>query len=162
MVYYNPLDKFYKSQIGAVKADTNITFRVKGNFDSVVFVFKKDGEDSCCNEVPLIKNDDFFQVEIKFTRGLYFYCFKVDDKFIGNSNSYKGFVTDKPIWFQLSVYDSEYYIPEWIYGGLIYQIFPDRFCSSIKKVVPKNKFLHDNWDDVPFYKPNELGKVLII
>ena len=43
MQFFNPLDKFYKSQTGAVCADKEITFRVKGNFDSVVFVFKKDG-----------------------------------------------------------------------------------------------------------------------
>ena len=42
MIYYNPLDKFYKSEVGAVCADKEITFRVKGDFDSVVFVFKKD------------------------------------------------------------------------------------------------------------------------
>ena len=44
MVYYNPLDKFYKSKLGAIKEDTKIYFRVKGDFGSVIFVLKKDGD----------------------------------------------------------------------------------------------------------------------
>ena len=47
MQFFNPLDKFYKSQTGAVCADKEITFRVKGNFDSVVLLLKKDGEYPC-------------------------------------------------------------------------------------------------------------------
>ena len=39
MCYFNPLDKFYKSQIGAIEANKKTTFRVKGNFDSVLFIF---------------------------------------------------------------------------------------------------------------------------
>ena len=42
MICFNPLDKFYKSNIGAIPNNTKTIFRVKGNFDSVVFVFKKD------------------------------------------------------------------------------------------------------------------------
>ena len=43
MYNFNPLDKFYKNFIGAVPEGEKITFRVKGDFDSVVFVLKKDG-----------------------------------------------------------------------------------------------------------------------
>ena len=47
MCLYNPLDKFYKSITGAIPENEQVTFRVKGNFDSVVLLLKKDGEYPC-------------------------------------------------------------------------------------------------------------------
>ena len=82
MTFFNPLDTFYKSQIGAVCTDKVITFRVKGNFNSVVFVLNKDGE-SECKYYNLTKKEDCFECSIKFSCGLYFYYFEVD-----NSNKF--------------------------------------------------------------------------
>ncbi len=160
MVFYNPLDKFFKSQVGAVTADTKITFRVKGNFDSVVFVLKKDGA-KVVSRYPMQKQDDYFFVEISFERGLYFYCFDLGDRYIGLGDNYLGELTFKASFFQLTAYDKDYTVPEWLYGGIIYQIFPDRFCrSSELKNLPKDKFYHTNWLDTPIFEPNEKGIVL--
>ncbi len=160
MTFYNPLDKYHKSQIGAVMAHKKITFRVKGNFDSVVFVLKKDGS-NVETRFKMIKNRDVFSIDLKFDRGLYFYCFDVLDGFIGINDSYVGELCQTPNYFQLTVYDEDYAVPKWLYGGVIYQIFPDRFCRSMEnKIIAENKFYHDNWLDTPIYKPNDEGKVL--
>ena len=60
MEIFNPLDKFYKSQTGAVREGDMITFRVKGDFNSVVFVLNKDGIDEF-EYYQLIKKDGYYK-----------------------------------------------------------------------------------------------------
>ena len=55
MTYYNSLNKFYKSKLGAVCAEEQVTFRVKGNFGSVVLLLKKDGCE-CEKKYEMVKN----------------------------------------------------------------------------------------------------------
>lgn len=160
MCLYNPLDKFYKSITGAIPELTKITFRVKGEFDSVVFILKKDGEP--VNFYKMDRCADYFELSISLSIGLYFYHFALpNDKFISLNNKFLGKITDKPIDFQLTVYSKEYKVPEWIYGGIIYQIFPDRFYRAEKnKNIPEYKVLHEKWDEKPVYLPNEYGKIV--
>ena len=74
-MYYNPLDKFYKSNTGAICAHDVVTFRVKGFFDSVVLLYRKDGDESvCCLQME--RKQDFFECNLCFDTGLYFYSFK--------------------------------------------------------------------------------------
>lgn len=160
-MFYNPLDKFYKSITGAVPDNKQVKFRVKGNFDSVLLLLKKDGEetDTC---YAMEKINDYFELSLKLQCGLYFYCFWLpNNEFIGLGDDYVGVKTYTPERFQLSVYSHDFYVPEWIKGGVIYQIFPDRFCRVGEKIkLPDYKVLHDNWLDTPVYLPNEQGEVL--
>lgn len=161
MIIFNPLDKFYKSDIGAVCADKSVTFRVKGDFDSVVFVLKSDktGEE---NYFSMTKLGDVFAIDVKLEVGLYYYCFNLSNgKFIGLGNDYLGVITDNPVLFQHTVFSKDYSVPNWLNGGIIYQIFPDRFCcSGSNKKIEDGKVLHDRWSDTPIYEPNEFGQVL--
>lgn len=63
--------------------------------------------------------------------------------------------------WQLTVYDGAYKTPDWLAGGILYQIFPDRFASSgkAKENVPADRTLHENWIDQPDWKPNAQGIV---
>ena len=161
MTFFNPLDKFYKSQIGAVCANKKLTFRVKGDFNSVVLLLKKDQKIE--DEVVLLENKgEYFETSIKIDAGLYFYCFSLgDNKFIGLGDNYVGEITSQPVRFQLSVYEKEFSVPEWIKGGVIYQIFPDRFCRfEMNKKIEDDKILHENWLDCPVFEPNKFGKIL--
>ena len=161
MIHYNPLDEFYKSQIGAVCAENPITFRVKVNFDSVLFVLQKDSSKEL-SRFEMKRNGDVFEIELNFEKGLYFYYFDLQDgRYLSLSDDYLGEISSSIVCFQLTVYIKEYSVPEWIYGGIIYQIFPDRFFRAEKnKSVPEYKILHDNWLDTPIFEPNEFGKVL--
>ena len=157
---YNPIDTFYKSHIGAICANTNVTFRVKGNFNSLSFVYYLDG-DEIHNEVLMKKEEDYYFVSLSFTRGLYYYYFKIDsDNFIGLSSNNTGILTKRPNHFQLSVYDEDYVVPSILNGGIIYQIFPDRFSRfNNNPILPKNKFFHKDLNDLPVYLPSEDGEV---
>ncbi len=161
MVYFNPLDKFYKSTIGAVCADEKVTFRVKGNFDSVVLLLKKDGCEYDQTH-QMAKKADFFELELNLVKGLYFYCFLIDNlKFLGIGEDFNAIITDVPKKYQLTVYEKDYRVPEWLNGGLIYQIFPDRFCrAEINKNIRKDKILHGSWQEQPVFEPNQFGQVM--
>lgn len=161
MVYFNPLDKFYKSTIGAVCADEKVTFRVKGNFDSVVLLLKKDGCDYDQTH-QMTKKADFFELDLNLVKGLYFYCFLIDNtKFLGLGDGFNAIITDIPERYQLTVYEKDYQVPEWLNGGIIYQIFPDRFCrADISKNIRKDKILHDSWQETPVFEPNQFGQVM--
>lgn len=160
MCYFNPLDNFYKSQIGAIVANKKTTFRVKGEFDSVVFVYKKDGDETL-NYCQMQKDGDIFSLDIAFDRGLYFYRFITNLGIIGLGRDYKGVIENNPSYFQLTAYDKDYSVPEWLSGGVIYQIFPDRFCRAEKdKCIEQDKILRSDWGATPVYRPNEQGKVM--
>ncbi len=157
---YNPLDTFYKNKIGAICAKEELTFRVKGNFNSLSFVYFLDGQ-AQTNEIKMTKLDDHFSLTISFDRGLYFYCFKIDENhFVGLSNKRVGKILSYPNYFQLSVFDSDYKVPTTIKGGLIYQIFPDRFCRfNNQQNVAKTRFFHKDVNDLPVYLPAEDGEI---
>lgn len=63
--------------------------------------------------------------------------------------------------FQLTVFDENMYTPSCIRGGIMYQIFPDRFAKSgIKhENVPEDRVMRDDWNGTPFYLPDEKGIV---
>ena len=64
--------------------------------------------------------------------------------------------------WQLTVYDKDFHTPEWLRGGIIYQIFPDRFASSgtKKQNVPSDRILRTDRDGDPYWIPTAEGKVL--
>lgn len=94
---------------------------------------------------------------------LYFYCFEVEFegavRTLRRIDSHNGdFAAEGELW-QLTCYSPDYYAPEPPTRGIIYQIFPDRFCRSgmPKEGVPPDRKMHGNWDEGPDYRPNEQG-----
>ncbi|MDR3344324.1 MAG: glycoside hydrolase family 13 protein [Oscillospiraceae bacterium] len=57
--------------------------------------------------------------------------------------------------FPLTVYHDEYAEPDWLCGGVIYQIFPDRFFSSGKPKpgVPEDRISRTDWGGEPLTEP---------
>ena len=159
-VIFNPLDKFYKSVTGAVGENTQITFRVRSS-DSVVFVYEKDS-DGRTVETEMDEKDGFRSCTLKFAPGLYFYYFKrKDGKFISRSGTDSAKITERlESKFQLTAYSEDFSVPEWLKGGVIYQIFPDRFNGSGENLSDyRDRFIHKDKADTPIFLPDENGKV---
>lgn len=98
--------------------------------------------------------------------GLYFYWFSVDT-WRGTLKMTRGFGGDGTLMdagrvWQLTVYDRSFTTPDWLAGGIIYQIFPDRFNKSDEKKenVPADRKMHENWSDQPDWAPNAQGKII--
>ncbi|MCL2495022.1 MAG: alpha-amylase family glycosyl hydrolase [Oscillospiraceae bacterium] len=64
-------------------------------------------------------------------------------------------------WFRLTVYDPAARLPDWVPGGVLYQVFPDRFCNSgkPKQGVPEDRILRDDWFGEPQWKPDKHGRI---
>lgn len=173
---YNSRLEYHKSIFGAVKTDQTVTFRI---------ILPRD---FCCHAAKLVikkaEADEYGYVnmqwdcmegvgeewwKVDFTAekaALYKYHFEYDTSW-GTSRIYhagnglaaiKG---DGEDW-QLTVYDKDFHTPEWLRGGIIYQIFPDRFASSgtKKQNVPSDRILRTDRDGDPYWIPTAEGKVL--
>lgn len=96
---------------------------------------------------------------------LYFYCFEVvcpdGPRQIRKIDAHCGDFSETGELWQLTVYDPAYSVPRLPEHGIIYQIFPDRFCCSgqPKQNVPSDRTLHPTWEEMPEYLPNREGKI---
>ena len=109
---------------------------------------------------------DIYQLKFSFPEtGLYFYYFRIHNR-DGSFRLYKqGDDTNMEagdLW-QLSCVPADFETPDWAKGATIYQIFPDRFCSS-GKVNTAGKLqpyvMHNYWHEEVFWKPTPEGIVL--
>lgn len=100
-----------------------------------------------------------------FRRGLYFYYFVVVQE--GGSfrlfrEGYEQTNMEAGEKWQLTCFGAEYDTPEHFRGGVMYQIFPDRFakageCDLTGKLTPFT--LHSSWEECPHFAPDEEGIV---
>lgn len=157
-------DEFYKSVFGAVKENEPFVIKVllprDGYVKGVVAVFDRDGTDEKRFELfddgNCLENGFYTRsANITLSEGLYFY------KFIMYTNEGERTLLDKgggigefeppngKKW-QLTVYSGEFTTPEHIRGGIIYQIFPDRFYKGENdEKIPDDRFIRSDWGGIP-------------
>ena len=165
MYYFNSRNTFFKQPFGAVKETTTVTFTVTSDNESVVPVLciAKEGG----REMRILMNmhtaedgTKTFTADYTFDKlGLYFYCFKFDSGKYGIYNAGKGdgYMTDRGPWFMQTVYAKNFSTPDKFKGGIMYQIFPDRFYESKEKeelTWPDRVYRRDK-DGQPFFKWGE-------
>ena len=98
--------------------------------------------------------------------GLYFYGFVLKtvggERFVCRDAAARSVLgeTCGRLW-QLTVYHPDFRTPDWLDGGVMYQIFPDRFARSgeEKADVPDDRVLHGAWDDAVVWAPDSKGVV---
>ncbi|MBQ8392712.1 MAG: glycoside hydrolase family 13 protein [Clostridia bacterium] len=83
----------------------------------------------------------YYKYEIKHSKKTEYYGFKNL-----NGDLYK-LKNDNLGYIQLLVYNNTKKHPDWLYGGIMYHIFVDRFKSSGKCSVKKNAILNTDWDN---------------
>lgn len=158
-LYFNPLDNEYKSVIGGVckSQKLNIFVKTDGGKECNLLLFRDgDLKDFSC---PMQKASGGFFVCIKdLDAGLYFYKFSLDGVIFGKNEQ---MIAEENCCedFQLLLVSDEYKTPSWVKGGIIYQIFPDRFNRVGDFEVEGNKVKQESWQSVPVYR-NEEGLVL--
>ena len=177
MQLFNSRIKDYRYPMGAVTFGTSIHYKI---------ILPRDL--ACSSAVLALKDDKFGDTEVygmfwcgmvgddheawecdvsPDNVGLFWYHFALDTRY-GKRYIMKGFggegylaLSDNEPRFQLLCYENDFTTPSWLPGGIMYQIFPDRFYNSGKKktgIYPDKK-LQQNWDDIPDWKPNEVGLI---
>lgn len=164
---YDSRNSLYRSCLGAVPAGENLRLRLLLHKDAQIYKaflrIANDNDNVIC-EVPMqaaewLGDYQFFDCEISKLQGLYWYDFRYTSAhgefFVVKSQHGLGIVSQtEGERFQLTVYDKDFTTPDWLKGGLIYQIFPDRFYNSgkLKNNVPKDRFICTDWNKQPEYR----------
>lgn len=164
---YYPFDSrnpLYREHIGAVAAGTPLRLRLclhnDARVDAAFLSIIRDGEEeNIIKMYPAETIDDyrFYECETTLTEGLYFYSFFYDSAYgrmyVTNTEGSLGTVSNAGKRWQQTVYTEDFCTPEWLKGGIIYQIFPDRFCHSgkAKTDVPEDRFLQKDWYAQPVF-----------
>ncbi len=174
---YNSRDSYYKSKFGAVKTLEKVKFRIvlprSFMINGATLAVRNDNEESFSERgmywAGMYGDDsEVWDIEIDFPKsGLYWYHFNLYSSWgegaIYNSGNGIGVYASAPgakqEW-QLTVYEKDFETPEWLCGGVIYQIFPDRFYNSgVKKDnVPSDRILRTDTENAPYWKPDVLNR----
>ena len=173
-VVYDSRNTFHKSSVSALAVGERVKFRivVPRHFGcSYAFLcVKKDGTDYEKQGMfwaGMIDGDsEVWDITFSATeRGLYFYHFELYTvygvRYISKAEYGKGDICEEIRDFKQTVYERDDYGKTDLEGGLVYQIFPDRFCFSGQKKngVPSDRILREDWYGEPEHLPDDDGRI---
>ena len=168
---FDPSKVWHKSINGAVAAGEHLWLRVVLPRDfgvtACTLILCEDKKSDI--RIPMTWDntdgiEEWWQTEIYLPEPkLLFYYFQYENAWgkttVGKGKeTHLGEICSSEKW-QLTVYSPEYKTPDWIKGGIIYQIFPDRFCFSGEKKenVPSDRILRSDWGEMPEFRPDKNG-----
>lgn len=172
---FNARNPIYRDPVGAVAEGTRVHFRIKVPRDLRCSAAR------LCVQNDTTKNTEILGMfwcgmegdyhewwECHFTPecfGLYFYNFEIETHRgitqITRQRGGMGGIGSIGTSWQMTVYKKGFTTPDWLAGGVMYQIFPDRFFASgeAKENVPDDRQIHSDWTDLPQWRPNEHGQI---
>lgn len=168
-VPYDSRDIRYKSIFGSTAAGEPLWLSVcmprEMGCSAVYLVTGPDGGEKEYIKLDWKSTDnitEWWSVEYAFqSAGLYFYHFEYDTSWgrgkIFLHSGGKGQFSDSGNEWQQTVYSPDFRTPSDFAGGVMYQIFPDRFYSSGEKKinVPEDRVYHQSFDEIPEWQENE-------
>lgn len=176
MQYY-PFDSrnsLYREKIGALAEGETLRLRLLLHKDACVheafLIIREDSAESP-REVVMTGGEwlcdyRFYECEINLTEGLYWYSFRYTSDygefFVTKTETSLGIVSREGASWQQTVYSKDYKTPDWLAGGIIYQIFPDRFYNSgsKKENIPEDRYMCEDWEKQPeFRQPNDICRL---
>ena len=162
-VFHDSQSPLCRMPLGAIPCAQEVVFRIRGDADvrSVALRFY-DGSEKW---FPMEREKaDWFRASVRMPKIpiLCWYDFQVEDQ-DGNLIGYgcpddgmggEGKVSEHPRAWQITVYDGAYETPAWLRTGVMYQIFPDRYCSSGKAHPHREEcYYHKAWEEDPILMP---------
>ena len=167
---FNSLDSAYKTPRGAVRAGEPLrlalTIPEHYGFVEPRLVLTKDGGDPVEYRMDFkgcVEGVNHFRLSLTLDEaGLYFYYFDLYSDF---RKLYRGELGEAVLsWtagacWQLTVYEADFATPKALRGGVMYQIFPDRFFEGrLHPVMPfADRVYRANKQGEPYFWPNEQG-----
>ena len=169
---YNSTLAAYKTPWGACPAGQSVRFALtvpeSCGFVEPRLMLMADGADYQPLRMEYLgKEGALHRFEISFTPkapGLFFYFFDLwqDYQKVWRGPLGEGILSRKEgTPYQLTVYEPGFEAPASFPGGVMYQIFPDRFFESQVKPMPfADRVYRPNKKGIPYYWPNETGGLL--
>ena len=173
MQIFNSRKTEYKDIIRAIATDEGVRLRIvvprSMSCNCALLCVHKDNEENVYYSMfwaGMCGNDhEYWELHFQATTpGLYWYHFEIDTpwgrNFVYNIGGGVGDIAAEGNDFQQTVYDKNFTTPDWLKGGLIYQIFPDRFFNSgtPKFDVRESRVMRD-WGDEPFWREEQMNGV---
>ena len=170
---YDTWDLSCKSIFGAIKQFETCRFairlskEIRPDFPPVLVLFSTGFKERFIHMQPSGETDGCIiyscEYEARYSDVHYYYFSYTSGgirHYIKRINCHEGAEQEGDL-FQLTVYAKDYQTPDFLKGGIMYQIFPDRFCKSgaPKKNIPEGRVLREDWGGTPWYKPDENGHV---
>lgn len=170
---FNSRSRKYRDPIGAVADGATVHFRItlprELTCSGAHLVVDREGDATAVLDMFWCgmngNNQEWWECDFTpASPGLYFYHFEARTC-RGRQRLSRGFAgeavfggTDR---WQMTVYSKDFTTPDWLEGGIIYQIFPDRFHFSgqPKENVPEGRTYHHYWYEMPDWAPNQQGKI---
>ncbi len=174
MKIFDSWDSSYKTPFGALKTGESckFTLRLDKNIQHdgtpVMIVFKAGFKERFIIMSNAVDEGDCIAYSCSYSEnlaGIYYYYFSFmsqgQRKFVKKTSASEAEICDGGSLFQLTVFDANYKTPDFLKGGVIYQIFPDRFAKSgkVHEDIPYGRVMRENWSDVPYFAPDENGHV---
>ena len=168
MQYY-PFDSrklLYRDKIGAVASGETLRLRLLLHNDAHchnAYLCIRQDDNDFYDEILLepkeyLEDYRFYDTQITLNTGLYWYHFRYESDYgpfyVSKDDGSLGIVSYDICDFQQTVFESGFDTPDWLCGGIIYQIFPDRFYKSGKqhKNIPEDRYICDDWAKQPEYR----------
>ncbi|KAB3532115.1 alpha-amylase family glycosyl hydrolase [Alkaliphilus serpentinus] len=177
-IHHNSQDEFYRFPFGSLPIGETVRLRISVanimEVEWVKLVYWIEGLEkrTCSLSLHSIDHESSrYEVEIKLPSksSLVWYYFKIHCKnqtiFYGNNQQALGGLGDiydeKPLPYQITVFDYKGKLPIWFMDSIMYQIFPDRFYRDSQMPSPfkKHCYIYKNWQDTPSYIRDESGRI---
>lgn len=173
---FDSRNQAYRAPFGAVAENTPVFFRIClprcWGCHGAFLTIQPDGapREECGMFWAGMKGEEHEWWDIHYTpqtAGLYWYGFRLDLALgtgwlvrTPDGRAAYSYTTSEPLW-QLTCYETTLTTPDWPVGGVMYQIFPDRFATSgtAKPDVPGDRVMHENWQEPLVWQPDAQGRV---
>jgi cyclomaltodextrinase / maltogenic alpha-amylase / neopullulanase len=171
---FNSRNPLFRNPVGAVPSGTHVHFKItlpRSLGCSSARLVIRSGIDNREEELGLFwcgmngDSAEWWECHWEAAEpGVYFYEFLLETpcglRRLMRGRGGEGVFDSGALW-QLTVFHKNFTTPDWLAGGVIYQIFPDRFHASdkAKKNVPGDRKLHSNWDETPDWEPDAQGRI---
>ncbi len=171
--FYDSWNQRYKSKFGAIKRNEPCTFTVriphniKLDANPVMILFRQGFKERFLSMNVVQDEAEMTAYSATYSAkyaGVHYYYFTYISNgtryFIKRGTSHESDLNNGGM-YQLTVYDEHFETPGWLKGGIMYQIFPDRFYKSGEphEYVPADRVLRHDWGGTPYYRPDEQGHV---
>lgn len=171
---YDSRNSLYRSKLGALAEGDTLRLKLLLHKDAKVneaFLIIRNDSEQNAQELRMTADEfledyRFYYCDITLGEGLYWYSFRYTSEygemFVTKSEHSLGTVSKDGASWQLTVFNRNFTTPDWLDGGIIYQIFPDRFYNSGKKKenVPEDRYICDDWYSVPEHRQQDKVKFL--
>ena len=166
---YYPFDSrnpLYRNKFGSIAEGETLRLSLLLHRDACVYeAYLQIREDSSeeysylrLTEGDWLGDYRYYNGEVTLSEGLYWYRFFYSsshgDFYVTKTGESVGCVTADGTDWQQTVYSADFTTPDWLAGGIIYQIFPDRFYNSgaEKSNIPEDRYICNDWSKQPEYR----------